>query len=125
MFSTFINVWYRLPVDLVYRECLAPNEVQCPCEYVEWVREASQDAFSKARDQIKKCAERQKTLYDKNTYMRTFKVGKWVWVLHPKELQHKFGRGWKGPFLVIVQLGDVTYVVQENSEARKITHKSY
>ena len=112
----------RLPVDLLYANDLAAEfENQCPCEYVEWVREASKEAFAKARENLKKNAERQKKLYDRNTFMRTFKVGDWVWVLFPPELQHKFGKGWNGPFLIIKKLGEVNYIVQKHPDARKIT----
>jgi len=112
----------RLPIDLIYSECITVNITnECPCNYVEWVRDASKEAFSKAREHLKKSALRQKTLYDKNTFMRTFKVGDWVWVMHPSELQLKFGRGWKGPFLVVKILGDVNYVVQRKPDGRRLT----
>ena len=53
--------------------------------------------------------------------MRRFTVGDWVWVLHPPELKNKFGRGWKGPFLIVDKLGDVNYRGQKGPTARKIT----
>jgi ribosomal protein L21E len=112
----------RLPVDIMYAESSVEGNIpQCPCEYIEWVRDASREAFSKAREHLKHSAEREKRTYDKNTYMRRFRVGDWVWVLHPPELRNKFGKGWKGPFLVVKILGEVNYVVQEKPTARKIT----
>ena len=36
-------------------------------------------------------------------------------------MHNKFGRGWKGPFLIVKKLGDVNYSVQQNPNARKIT----
>ncbi len=112
----------RLPVDLIYADGLSREvTLPCPCEYVEWVRAASREAFSKARDNLKKNAERQKRLYDRNTFMRTFKIGDWVWVLYPPQLQVKSGKGWIGPFLVIKRLGEVNYVVQKSPDSRKIT----
>ena len=85
----------RLPVDLLYADGLAHEVVvECPCQYVEWIRGVSREAFSKARENLKKNAERQKRLYDRNTFLRTFNVGDWVWVLYPPELQAKLGKGW-------------------------------
>ena len=112
----------KLPVDLIYAEGLSTEKsIQCPCEYVEWVREASRRAFAKARENLKKSAERQKRLYDKNTFLRTFKVGDWVYVLYPPDLQTKLGKGWTGPCLVITKLGDVNYVIQKSPDSRRIT----
>ena len=112
----------RLPVDLLYASSITPElESQCPCEYVEWIRGASREAFAKARENLKKSAERQKKLYDRNTFMRYFKVGDWVWVLYPPNLQLKFGKGWNGPFLIIKKLGDVNYIVQKHPDGRKTT----
>jgi ribosomal protein L21E len=112
----------RLPVDLMYADCSLEQEVPvCPQEYIEWVREASRSAFTRAHEHLKKSAQRQKRLYDRNTHLREFKVGDWVWVLHPPSEQKKFGRGWLGPSLVIKRLGKVNYVVQSSQMARKIT----
>jgi transposase InsO family protein/ribosomal protein L21E len=116
------NTENRLPVDLIYADC-ALNEVvpQCPSECVEWVKVTSQATFAKARECLKNSAERNKRLYDKNTFLRQFHVGEWVWVFYPPAMQNKFGRGWKGPFLVIEKLGDVNYRVQNSPTARIIT----
>ena len=112
----------RLPVDLMYAETSVEEmSPQCPCEYVEWVRDASREAFSKAREHIKKNAERESRLYDKNTFLREFNVGNWVWVLYPPEFRNKFGHAWQGPYLVTKRLGTVNYVVQKGPNERKIT----
>jgi transposase InsO family protein len=112
----------RLPVDLVFADGLTREvSVECPCLYVEWVRGVSRDAFSKAREHLKKNVERQKRLYDRNSFLRTFKVGDWVWVLYPPELQSKLGKGWIGPFLVIKRLGEVNYVVQRSPDSKCVT----
>lgn len=117
MFGTEI----RLPVDIVYNAAFNETPNQCPCEFVEWVRHASSEAFDKARQNIGKAAERQKLRYDKNCIVRKFSVGQWVWVLHPAELKTKFGRAWKGPFLIIKVLNDVNYVIQQKPESKLIT----
>ncbi len=111
----------RLPVHLMYgRAILEPEAPMCYSEYAEWLRDASQMASQKAREHLQKQTQRQKSYYDKNSMLRKFKVGDWVWVLYPPELQDKLGRPWEGPFLVIDKLGDVTYVVQKEKSGRKI-----
>ncbi len=89
-------------------------------EYAEWLRDASKTASQKAREHLQKQTQPQKSYYDKNSMLRKFKLGDWVWVLYPPELQDKLGRPWEGPFLVIDKLGDVTYVVQKDKSGRKI-----
>jgi hypothetical protein len=116
MFGTEI----RLPVDIMYNVAFEDRE-KCPCEFVEWVKHASTEAFEKARENIGKAAERQKERYNKNSVMRKFVVGQWVWVFHPAELRSKFGRAWKGPFLVVKVLNEVNYVIQRTSESKLIT----
>jgi hypothetical protein len=92
----------RLPVDLMYADCTLEQEVPlCPQEYIEWIRDAARSAFSTAQKHLKQSAQRQKRLYDKNTHLREFRVGDWVWVLHVPTQKKKFGRGWQGPNLVI------------------------
>ena len=85
------------------------------------MRHASSEAFDKARQNIGKAAERQKERYDKNSVVRKFNVGQWVWVLHSAELKAKFGRAWKGPFLITKVLNDVNYVIQQKPDSKLIT----
>jgi transposase InsO family protein len=112
----------RLPVDLMYADCSLEQDIpHCPQQYIEWVRDAARSAFTSAQKHLKQSAQRQKRLYDKNTHLRKFLVGNWVWILHPPSQQKKFGRGWQGPFLIVQKLGDVNYVVQRDEESRRIT----
>jgi transposase InsO family protein len=110
----------RLPVDLLYADCSLEQDIPiCPSEYVEWVREATRQAFTVAQENLKKSAEHQKRLYDKNTHLRKFNVGDWVWILTPPLLREKLGHGWKGPFLITRKWGEVNYEVQETPTSRK------
>ena len=52
---------------------------------------------------------------------KKFEVGEFVWIFSPPSMRDKFGRGWKGPYLIVDKLNDVNYVVQENPTARLIT----
>ena len=92
----------RLPVDLTYEACRSRSENSyCPVEYIEWVSDVMSEAYSLVRKHLRKSVEKQKWLYDTNTQTRSFKRGDWVWVFYP-EAKEKFGRGWKGPCLVLV-----------------------
>ena len=118
-------LWYgtelRLLIDLIYKECREDKMLQCPCQFVEWVKQASSEAFDKAQENIERAAERQEKYYNKNSLLRTFEVGQFVWVLNPALLQKKFGRAWQGPFLVVKKLNIVNYVVQQSPDSRLIT----
>ena len=112
----------RLPVDLMFSStALEEERPVCPFEYVEWLRNSTRHAFAKAHEYLKQSAERQKRSYDKNTCLRKFEVGEFVWIFSPPSMRDKFGRGWKGPYLIVDKLNDVNYVVQENPTARLIT----
>ena len=111
----------RLPVDIVYGATNTEMWPSCPIDYVEWVRQSMSNAFGKVKESVKANALRQKRAYDRNSAMRTFKVGEWVWVYHLPSDKQKFGQGWKGPFLVVDKIGDLNYRVQEHKLSRKVT----
>ena len=112
----------RLPIDIMYGDPPSKDEMPaCPIEYVEWVRSAMQGSFELARDNLKKSAQRQKRYYDRNTELRSFKPGDWVWVFYPPDNKDKFGRGWSGPYLIIQKLGEVNYRIQKDPGARIVT----
>ena len=54
-----------------------------------------------ARDQLGKAAVRQKRYYDQKVAERRFPIGSWVLRYYPPAAQHKLGRPWIGPFLVV------------------------
>ena len=114
----------RLPVDIVYGATNTEMWPSCPIDYVEWVRQSMSNAFGKVKESVKANALRQKRAYDRNSAMRTFKVGEWVWVYHLPSDKQKFGQGWKGPFLVVDKIGDLNYRVNKlsrNKLSRKVT----
>lgn len=112
----------RLPIDLLYAQTtLKATQPECPHELAEWIREAIRKSFRVAHEHLKKSAKRIKKNYDRNTFLRKFEVGQWVWVLNPPEQRQKLGRAWQQPFLVVKQLTPVNYVVQLHPNARKIT----
>ena len=56
-----------------------------------------------------------------NTKTRSFERGDWVWVFYPPNDKDKFGRGWKGPYLIVSRLGEVNYRVQKEETSQPIT----
>ena len=112
----------RVPVDIMYGDRQSASGVPtCPIEYVEWVRNVMQNSYKIARENLEKSAIRQKRGYDVNTKTRSFKRGDWVWVFYPPSDKDKFGRGWKGPYLVVSRLGEVNYRVQKDETSQPIT----
>ncbi len=112
----------RQVVDLVFAEADMTDPIPpCPSEYVEWVKAAAREAYSKAKEHLKKQNQRNKTHYDRNSFVRSFSVGDWVWVFNPAELDSKLAVGWKGPFLVVKKMGPVNYAVQKEKNSRNIT----
>ena len=56
----------RLPVDMIYADGLTREvTIQCPCDYVEWLRHVSREAFSKAREHLKKILSDRKSCMTK------------------------------------------------------------
>ena len=86
-----------------------------------------------AREHLKRSAQYQKRQYNVGTRMRTFTVGQPVWVLRPTRkvgVCSKLTSPWKGPYVVVAVLDDVTYRVQAGRRAKpKVYHvdrlKSY
>ena len=111
----------NLPLDILVGP--VPDEDMCPDEYVEWVKEALQLAFEKARQNLNQSSMKQKILYDRKGKFHQFPIGSWVWRWYPPEGNQKFGLGWVGPFLVTRKFSDITYEIQEseNSQA-KVVH---
>uniref|UniRef100_A0A8C5PP08 ribonuclease H n=1 Tax=Leptobrachium leishanense TaxID=445787 RepID=A0A8C5PP08_9ANUR len=59
----------------------------------------------------------QKTWYDRSACSRSFLVGQKVLVLKPQR-QNKLQAAWQGPYRVVTQLGDTTYVVVSCADTR-------
>ena len=107
-----------MPVDIMYGEALLSPVPQCPIEYVEWVREASQEAYGLLRQQVQIAATRQKRLYDQGKGTPHFYVGAWVWRnIPPRE---KLACEWHGPYLILKKLGDLNYEIQREQGGRKV-----
>lgn len=75
-----------LPVGILYGLPPAVPMDLCPVEYVEWVKEATQESFRFARDNLQSAATRQKRNYDKRATERKFEKRDWVLRLYPPNL---------------------------------------
>jgi len=110
-----------LPVDLLYG--LPPTVPMdlCPVEYVEWVKEATQESFQFARDNLQRAATRQKRNYDKRATERKFEKRDWVLRLYPPNLtRDKLNARYVGPYLMLERTGEVNYKIQSGPRANPV-----
>jgi ribosomal protein L21E len=111
----------RLPIDIMFASTIQEKVPNCPCEYVEWVKDSMSLAFENVKLCTNKNALRQKRNYDTGRELRKFKIGDWVWVHYPPNENFKFGQGWHGPFLIVNKLSELNYRVQKSENSRIIT----
>jgi hypothetical protein len=102
-----------LPVDLMYGTLPAVPDV-CAVEYVEWIRDAAAENFSRAREHLERAAEWQCQVYNKAAVLRTFQRGDWVLRFYPPQANVKLAAKYVRPYLVIDRLGEVTYRIQKD-----------
>ena len=107
-----LNREVTLPIDLITGNPNSDFGPSCPIEYVEWVRYAKEHAFQLVQEHLRVSAERQKQLYDRNSGTPELKNGDSVWRYYPPQARRKFGKGWKGPYLVTRRLSSHVYEIQ-------------
>ena len=113
----------RLPVDIMLGDPPNTNNYfKCHVKYEDWLKNSMQNAFHLARDNLRKNAERQKRYSDRNTKLRKFKVGEWVWVFYSPNEKDKFSRGWIGPYLIVDKFRKVNYKVQNEKSGWKLLY---
>jgi transposase InsO family protein len=113
-----------LPIDIMYgRPPTMPDQPMCPVKYVEWVRNAMEDAFKLARDNLGKAAMRQKRAYDKRAKLRRFQLEDWVWYYYVPEAKKKLGLGWTGPWMITECISNVNCRIQMSPQSKsKVIH---
>ncbi|XP_060600684.1 uncharacterized protein LOC132754103 [Ruditapes philippinarum] len=67
------------PIDLMVGLPLYTTEVECPIEYVQWVKTSLRQSYEFAFDQLNIAASRQKKYYERDLKPREFLNGYWVW----------------------------------------------
>lgn len=107
-----------LPLDVMTAATNFPNDKDCPSQYVEWVRDASRNAFSTAHENLKSSFLRQKKHYDVKLKERSYDTGDVVLRWYPPEANQKLGLGWTGPYEVIRAISDITYKVKRCSDGK-------
>ena len=109
------------PLDLMVGLPPGTETIECPIKYVEWVKNATRNAFEFAYGQLKVAATRQKRYYDRGLRPREFQEGSWVWRWYPPKANLKLGLGWVGPYLVLRRLSYLTYQVQKDKDSKVLT----
>ena len=112
-----------LPVDVLTEK---PAEEGEKGDYAENLRDRLYSAHERARDKLKLASEHQAKMYDRNTMLRCYKVGDWVW-LHGVERKRgvcpKLVMKWTGPYLITAKLSDVVYRIQLSERSKpKVVH---
>jgi hypothetical protein len=113
----------RIPADLVYGMPPDANQLTNSSmpEFVLQQQDTLLEAFALARQHLGVSAERRKRQYDMRSRPREFPVGTWVWCLIPRFRSGRY-RKWQspyhGPFLVVKQLGSLTYVIQRTARSK-------
>ena len=98
------------------------NEGTCPVEYVEWVRKAMEESFAKVREELQAASVRQKRNYDKRAQTRSFQPGDGVLRFYPPNItRSKLNFPYRGPYLVLRQVNDVDYQIQESPRSLVLT----
>ena len=110
-----------LAMDIIYLIPGQPKEYICTTEHVKWLKQAIQDSFGEVRKHLSESASKQKNYYDRRTQIRTFKPGDWVLRFYPPEMsKSKLNPQYIGPYLVLKQLGEVTYLIQRWPDSRLV-----
>lgn len=84
-------------------------------KYVENLQEKLQQAHELARKNLKKNAVYRKKQYDLKSSKRILQPGQAVWLYEPSKkpgICPKLAPRWKGPFLILQRLDDLTYLVK-------------
>uniref|UniRef100_A0A8C5PWN7 Gypsy retrotransposon integrase-like protein 1 n=1 Tax=Leptobrachium leishanense TaxID=445787 RepID=A0A8C5PWN7_9ANUR len=85
--------------------------------YVLELRERLTELTGLVQGNMQAGQAQQKAWYDRSARSRSFLVGQKVLVLKPQR-QNKLQASWQGPYQVVTQLGDTTYVVVSCADTR-------
>ena len=102
------------------------DEVTNGEDYVEKLQGILSDVHETARRHIKQNTEYQKKHYDVKTKHREFDVGQPVWLYDASKrvgVCSKLTCKWKGPYVIMKRLDDVTYLVKRSPKQKgKVYH---
>lgn len=109
-----------LPLDVMAAPISFPEERECPSEYVEWVREATRNAFNIAHENLQASFLRQKKYYDTKLKEREYESGDIVLRWYPPEAMQKFGLGWAGPYEIVRAVDDIKYEIKRCEDGKSL-----
>ena len=115
-----LNREMNLPIDLMVGPIPEGGDKECPIQYVEWVKNATINAYEFAYGQLGIAASRQKHNYERGLKPRQFEKGNWVWRWYPPAAGVKFGLGWVGPYLVVRCITRLEYVIQKSKDGKQV-----
>ena len=106
-----------LPIHLVVGKPASNTNYEDAATYVDILQEKLEKVHKLARKQLKKSSCHQKRNYDLRAMKKSLTVGQPVWVYQPVRkvgVCTKLTSPWKGPYLVIKRLDDITYKIKKN-----------
>ena len=112
----------NLPVDLMYPNP-SPTQAKNVHDYVHTKQQAFQKAYETARTALNFQQKRRNTIYNKKAHGPLYKEGQKV-LLHnpavPQGKSPKFFSSWKGPYVVIKCLNEVTFQIKDTSTQKEL-----
>lgn len=117
-----------LPLEAVIPRPEKSDDQDAPTieEYIETLQDNLGKSHTLARTHLKRNVEYQKRHYDLKAKKREFKIGQPVWLYDASRkvgVCHKLTSKWKGPFLVMKRLDDLTYLVKRSrKQSSKVYH---
>ena len=109
----------NLPLTVRLGEQHFCQGIECPIEYVNWVRNTLEKVYGFVRDKSKCSTAKQKAQHDKKCRVREVQKGTLVWRWYPPKGKPKLGLGWTGPYKVQELLG--RHTVKLKSHDREVT----
>mgnify|MGYP000635714642 FL=1 len=100
------------PLDLQFERLSSEPDHYCSTKYVQWLQNALREAYTLARDHLKKAAMKQKRNYNRDAHTRQFQPGSWIYVRDMVNEKSKLGCKWKGPYLVVGRRSDTSILYQ-------------
>ena len=94
-------------------------------EFIEEICTGLRESYALAREQLGKCAERNKHMYDLRVRPAKFSVGTWVWFFNARRYigrSPKWQRNYTGPFFITNILSTVTVVIQKSRSHPLVVH---
>jgi hypothetical protein len=112
------------PIDLMFHRGHPPKtNPQCYVQYVEWVRQAMDKAFTFARERMGLSIERQDKYHSKKVRESQIQEGSLVWYHYLPTARKKLSKFWQGPYLVKKKISDVTYLIQQSKQDKgRVVH---